>query len=300
MTDTETDTARPRAPEPEAAGEATAATASPGEMLREAREARGISVADLAEASKLPQATIMALECDDFEILKEPVYVRGYYRKCALTLETDVDAVVGAYERKARPAAPALPDKIPVVAGGGVSFVRRLLQLLLILVVIGLFAMVGWWLLQTPVTDGTATGDPLFGTSEEERPAAGDESGAAEAADAADATTAAPAESGAEAAPGSEAVAEAPAAGTDTGEAAGSPVLSLRFEENSWLRVRDAGGRTLINDLMNAGSSERIEGETPLTLFVGYAPGTDARWRGERVDLAAVTRSNNTAEITLE
>lgn len=300
MTDTETDTARPRAPEPEAAGEATAATAataSPGEMLREAREARGISVADLAEASKLPQATIMALECDDFEILKEPVYVRGYYRKCALTLETDVDAVVGAYERKARPAAPALPDKIPVVAGGGVSFVRRLLQLLLILVVIGLFAMVGWWLLQTPVTDGTATGDPLFGTSEEERPVASDESGAA---DAADATTTAPAESAAEEAPESESVAEAPAAGTASGEAAGSPVLSLRFAESSWLRVRDAGGRTLINDLMNAGSSERIEGETPLTLFVGYAPGTDARWRGERVDLAEVTRSNNTAEITLE
>ncbi|MHA7833484.1 MAG: helix-turn-helix domain-containing protein, partial [Algiphilus sp.] len=99
MNDTDRDTPRPNSVDADAAPPQTGPVASPGEMLREAREAQGRSTQDLAEAAKLPQATVVALEADDFELLKEPVYVRGYYRKCALMLEADVDAIVAAYER---------------------------------------------------------------------------------------------------------------------------------------------------------------------------------------------------------
>ena len=279
---------------------------SPGEMLREAREARGLSQAELAEAAKLPQATIASLERDDFGVLNEPVYVRGYYRKCALTLEADVDAMVRAYEQKARPAAPALPDKIPVVAGGGVSLFRRLLRGLLILLLLGLLAAAGWWLVQPP-TDNS-TGGAGFGAFD-----GGDESGAGAAPDAGPPAEAEPeAAAATEAAGGEDAAAtsadaaragaqpsqpDALAVSPDEGAA---PFLELRFAEESWLRVSDANDRTLMNELVSAGTRKRIEGEPPLELFLGYAPGVDVSWRGEPVELEDAIRSNNTALVRLE
>ena len=80
MNDTDRDTPRPNAVD--AGSDATTPppagpVASPGEMLREAREARGRSTQDLAESAKLSQATIVALEADDFELLCGQAGLRG-------------------------------------------------------------------------------------------------------------------------------------------------------------------------------------------------------------------------------
>ncbi|WP_420427215.1 helix-turn-helix domain-containing protein [Algiphilus sp.] len=312
MNDTDRDTPRPNAMDAgtDAAPPQTGPVASPGEMLREAREAQGRSTQELAEAAKLPQATIVALEADDFELLKEPVYVRGYYRKCALMLEADVDAIVAAYERKARPEAPALPDKIPVVAGGGAPLGRKLLRLLLILLLLAGLGAIAMWLLQTPLDE------PLTQPSTSELFSPGSEADASAEAPAA-ATAAAPASEASppdsvdrneaatsESASAGDAQAEAVADGAPTAaatEGAQPAVLTLRFEEDSWLRVRNGEGRTVTNRLAEAGERARIADEPPpLELFVGYAPGTEARWRGEPVNFASATRSNNTALVTLE
>lgn len=318
MNDTDRDNHRPT---PDGSGPETshqpqtAPVASPGEMLREAREAQGRSIQELAESAKLPQSTIVALEADNFELLKEPVYVRGYYRKCALMLEADVDAIVGAYERKARPQAPALPDKIPVVAGGGAPWGRKLLRLILVLLLLGGVGALAMWLLQSPLDQPLSqpSSGTLFDSEEEqdagpafERPAAPDAAAPSAPSSAAvqeqelaeanvdEAATA----SEAEGANQSEA---APAAAERATEAAEAAVLTLRFEEDSWLRIRNGEGQTVTNRLAEAGERARIDDEPPpLELFVGFAPGTEARWRGQAVNLASATRSNNTALVTLE
>lgn len=337
MNETEADKPQPRPdegmPDPDASAQdasaPSASVASPGEMLREAREARGLSQAELAEAAKLPQATVFSLEGDDFEVLNEPVYVRGYYRKCALTLEMDVDAMVGAYERKARPAAPALPDKIPVVAGGGSSLLRRLLRSIVFILLIGLLAAAGWWLLQPPVGGNGATGNLSFldgagsdeatetngirDTAQETNQSAlanatGSAAATSDATSEAASQTTSRMQSGTDAASEDSAARsadpESGAADADAAQATGSEavgaVLALRFEEASWLRVRDGADRTLRNELQEAGTRARIEGEAPLELFVGYAPGVDATWRGEAVSFAGSTRSNNTALVRLD
>lgn len=305
-----TDGASPNAPSPQPQ---TGPVASPGEMLREAREAQGRTTQELAETAKLPQATIVALEADDFEVLKEPVYVRGYYRKCALMLEADVDAIVAAYERKARPEAPALPDKIPVVAGGGAPLGRKLLRLLLILILLAGIGALAMWLLQSPLDQSLTqpSNGELFSPGQPENPSAA-ATAAAEpersAPEAPAATLAQQAEDTADEAdaaadgalPTNEPSAAAPAA-SNTQEAAGDAVLTLRFQEDSWLRIRNGEGQTVANRLAEAGERARIDDEPPpLELFVGFAPGTQARWRGEPVNLASATRSNNTALVTLE
>lgn len=70
---------------------------TPGDMLREAREAHDYSVADLCAQTLLSRQTIEALEDNRFEQLSQPVFARGYYRKCAKVLDMDADALMAAY-----------------------------------------------------------------------------------------------------------------------------------------------------------------------------------------------------------
>src|SRR5699024_9302040 len=74
-----------------------AADQTPGQILREARLAREYSMADLCGLTMLPKRTVEALEDDDFEVLAQPVFVRGYYRKCAKVLEIDPEPLLTAY-----------------------------------------------------------------------------------------------------------------------------------------------------------------------------------------------------------
>lgn len=70
---------------------------TPGGMLRAARLARNYSVAELCSQSMLTEHMIEALENNNFEALSQPVFARGYYRKCAKVLEMDEDALMAAY-----------------------------------------------------------------------------------------------------------------------------------------------------------------------------------------------------------
>lgn len=72
---------------------------SPGMLLKRGREQQGLSREDLSVQTKLSVATIRALEEDDFDTLSEPVYTRGYYRRCAHVINLPSGEVVRAYER---------------------------------------------------------------------------------------------------------------------------------------------------------------------------------------------------------
>jgi cytoskeleton protein RodZ len=75
-----------------------AAARGPGAMLREAREARGLTVRDLAETLNLAVSTVRALEADDYERLPRPAFVRGYLRSYARLLTLDPQPLLEAHE----------------------------------------------------------------------------------------------------------------------------------------------------------------------------------------------------------
>jgi cytoskeleton protein RodZ len=54
--------------------------ASVGQILREAREAQGMSLDDAAMRLRLMHRQIAAMEADDFESLGQPVFARGFVR----------------------------------------------------------------------------------------------------------------------------------------------------------------------------------------------------------------------------
>lgn len=71
---------------------------TPGQMLREVREARGQTVAEVAAALRLRVSVVDAIEADDYEPLKGSTFVRGYFRSLAKLYDIDPKPLADAYE----------------------------------------------------------------------------------------------------------------------------------------------------------------------------------------------------------
>ncbi|MCY3639629.1 MAG: helix-turn-helix domain-containing protein [Gammaproteobacteria bacterium] len=65
------------------------ATEGPGAALQAAREARELSVPQVADQLKLSSAAVTALEANDWDRLPAPVFVRGYIRAYARLMALD-------------------------------------------------------------------------------------------------------------------------------------------------------------------------------------------------------------------
>jgi cytoskeleton protein RodZ len=74
-----------------------------GRILAEAREAKGMSVADISEKLKLTVRQVEALEAEDFSRLPSAVFVRGFARNYARLLGISIDELPGVSERAVEP-----------------------------------------------------------------------------------------------------------------------------------------------------------------------------------------------------
>jgi len=81
-----------------------------GERLRSARQERTLSVEQAAEALRLDESVILALEGGDYEVLGAPVFVRGHLKTYARLLGLPVDSVLAGYQEPA-----PVPEAVPVV-----------------------------------------------------------------------------------------------------------------------------------------------------------------------------------------
>lgn len=93
--------------EPEAtAGEELVENAGPGAQLRAAREARGLTIEQVAAATRIPMRHLDMIERGDFQALPARTYAVGFSRTYAKLLELDADAIVAEVrsELDARPA----------------------------------------------------------------------------------------------------------------------------------------------------------------------------------------------------
>ncbi len=65
---------------------------TPGALLRDLREQQNLSIEELATRTRVPRASLLALEEDRYDELPGPVFVKGFLRCCARTLEVDPEA----------------------------------------------------------------------------------------------------------------------------------------------------------------------------------------------------------------
>jgi cytoskeleton protein RodZ len=70
-----------------------------GQRFRAAREARGMSVSDVAERIRIRSVYLAAIEEENWSIIGAPVYVRGFLRTYARFLGLDPEEAVAAFNR---------------------------------------------------------------------------------------------------------------------------------------------------------------------------------------------------------
>lgn len=77
---------------------------TPGEQLRAAREARGLTLEDVERATRIRAKYLNALECDDHKSLASPIQARGFLKNYAEYLGLDSkDLIAQVVPPKAKP-----------------------------------------------------------------------------------------------------------------------------------------------------------------------------------------------------
>ena len=257
---------------------------SPGQTLKRARERAGVTLEDLAAQIKLNKATLEALEADDFETLRESVYVRGYYRKVAKVLPVSDQVLIAAYDARVRPSAPPPPKRVPLAGGMGTTTTSRTGNPNGLYLAVGaglFFGLVVWLGSGSEPAKPTSTVVSLTPADVEPAPAPVEPMTADPATNDAPATTA----------PVTGAVA-VPATAPALTE------LVMSFSEASWVRVEDSRNKTLLIGLVRAGERKSLQGETPYTVFIGNAQKVKVEFGGLPFDFSRHMQ-NDTARFTV-
>jgi cytoskeleton protein RodZ len=298
---------------------------SVGPKLRQAREGRGLSVNDAAQALRLSPRIVSALEEDAYERLPGPTYVRGYLRNYAQFLGLSPQPLVDAYNNSPQAAQRTdMTSPAPVRQITSSDILVRLGTVAVAVIVFGLAAL--WWSgheaanLNRFVPTRTAPQPAASDASAPEQP---EPSAAVKApeqapapptqepsesvkpavtpAEAPEAPTAAPTAAAApQAAPDAE---DTPAAtsATDTPPPdANEPLarLVLYVHDDSWADVRDAQQRRLLYETIPAGRVVTVEGAAPLSVFLGNVEGVTVEFNGKVYDAMRYKRGQ-VARFTL-
>jgi hypothetical protein len=84
-----------------------------GTLLREAREARAVTLAEAQEATKINSRFLEALEDGRYDALPSEVHVRGYLRNYARYLRLDPNPLLDRYAMNREGRRPAPPEREP-------------------------------------------------------------------------------------------------------------------------------------------------------------------------------------------
>ncbi len=70
---------------------------TPGDLIRAAREAQGISMAEMSERTKIPPPVLDAIERDEYHKVSGALYIKSFLRTCAVEVGLDSDEVLDLY-----------------------------------------------------------------------------------------------------------------------------------------------------------------------------------------------------------
>lgn len=304
-------------------------TDGPGHRLAAERQARGIEIDRVAALLHLRRTMVEALEGDCYDQLPDPVFVAGYLRNYARLLGIDGDPIVDAYKSRVvgfeptlaavPPASPGEPTPKP---GGGLLV--RAAAVAVFGAAVALLAL--WWQGQGPDLGGSpsATQTSAAGGDQTTSTTGNGGTGSADApADpvTVDKTTAA-ADVQPTAAPPAQAAPTPPVAATATPAAtppetgatdadedfgsaatAATPAaagqVELEFTGASWIDVRGADGKLVLNGEMRAGDRRVLSGRPPFKLVIGNTAATRMTVDGQPFDLQSRSRGN-VARFTLD
>ena len=275
------------APEPDKPSGPVLQGSSPGGMLRQLREAAGVDPALVASAMKVSLQKLDALENDRFDELPDLTFARGL-----------ASAICRAFGADPAPVLERMPLAAPGLRAQGKPINQPFRQPgdspapmlkssfskpLVIAIGVLLLAAAALWLLPTlPIQLTAPAQESTSADGEVQEPAAP----AAEPTPPAEMPAgAASAEQTAPAAPQAAASAAEPAATAD------GDLLVFTANAETWLTVRDAQGKQLINRTLTSGETVKLTGEVPLSATVGRKDAVSVKVRGEPFDIKALSKT---------
>jgi cytoskeleton protein RodZ len=278
--------------------DATSAAPSAGALLRAAREKQGLHIAALAAAIKVTPRKLDALENDRWNELPDATFTRALAQTVCRSLKIDpksvLDLLPPAEVMPMESGANALNEPFsegsgragPGLAGAAIKPMVVAALVLLLAALTIYFVPASWW----PSGAPPSAPAPVVVVPLPALPSSAAEAAApvaAEPAPTVPAVVTSPAPVAASA-PRSETVFASPAASSP----AMGGLIQLRTREPSWVEVRDSGGRVLISRTVLPGEGIGLDGEAPFRLVIGNAAATEVTFRGQPVDLLAVTRDS--------
>ncbi|HNC21241.1 helix-turn-helix domain-containing protein [Accumulibacter sp.] len=258
---------------------------SVGQQLRTAREARNMSLAEVAQSLKLGPRQIAAIEAEDWASLPGNTMIRGFVRNYARLLNVDADTLMHGLDA----AQLQQTAQLEVSAGTTASLPnpsnrrpqrRDYLAVLAGLLLLGLavlayfYVPADFWqeklaalLARNPVPVQQPAAPPVAPS-----PAATGES---------------------------VTIVPTPNATVLSDTATNGRGLRLRFMQPAWVEVRDGRGQIVFAELSPAGSQREVTGQPPFSLVVGNATQVTIEYQGRMIDISQRIKGD-VARLTIE
>ena len=242
--------------------------AGAGSRLREAREAAGLSHADVSARLKMPARVVRSLEEEDWSRLGAPVFVRGQLRSYARLLGITINHA----ESDASVADVAPPVLKPRAYTSPLQRFAEQAARRMVYMVMTVAIAIPVWLATRPHMDTTAyTAAPLDAPASDARHL---RSAQAESRQ----------QAGTDPHPVVASLASLPARE--------QPALSLQFNGDSWVHVVDTQGRTVEQALLHSGERRSYDAGEVASVVIGNAAAVQVRNQGRQADLAPFLRAN--------
>jgi cytoskeleton protein RodZ len=297
------------APEPETVGE----------ILRNARVARDLSLEQVSAELRIEPQQLDALEQNRFERIGVPVFVKGYLRQYAARLGLDPRDVLARYDRQAKLRDVEIqPSKTIKLHDERQITVWVVAALVLVALIVGLAT---WWLNgggftlsgstavegAAPAPASTAQPEPgaaVRSTSDAAAVVPVSGSGEPVRAPTSDAETGTREEPAPPAAvpPSAVPVPAGPNASAAEPPQRGAYVASLdvAFEQESWAEINDARGQRLFYGLGAAGRKAELRGEPPFAVVLGNSAGVRLTLDGQDYPVPTSGRPGDYARFTVD
>ncbi|ELH0894493.1 DUF4115 domain-containing protein [Vibrio fluvialis] len=285
----------------------------PGTLLKEKREALGLTQKQVADRLRLRVTIIQNIEENNFDSDLVATFTRGYLRSYAKAVGLAEHLVLDAFEESVTPEPQEQTMQSFSKKTKREKHDSRIMTItwIILLVIIGMSSL-WWWqnneqdtLKPDQVTEAvSAVADQAAAPATEEvqpefntiEPTQAEAESDAQPSDEPTGDEMAmedpmPAQE--------EAVVEpqtTPAA--PTAEATSGDLLTMNFSSDCWVQVKDATGKTLSTGIKKAGETLNLRGQKPLQVILGAPEGVSVTFASEPVDLSGYT-SGKVARFTL-
>ncbi|MES2771671.1 MAG: RodZ domain-containing protein [Pseudomonadota bacterium] len=281
----------------------TALTASIGGQLRTARETRGMSIGQAAQALKLSPRQIVALESDDWKNLPGNTMIRGFVRNYARLLKLDSEALMVALNVAHIPSSgqlnipvdnhhTPLPQKHQLERSDSARVLAGV-SLITLSLLVYFFAPQNLWQM---ALDRLGINPPqAVPTSVITEPAPL----SANTLPTSNTTVETLVDSGTALSPENmqlSSESSMPASGIP---ASTDNSLKFSFAQTAWVEVRDRDGQIIFSQTNPAFSQRSIEGRAPFHLTISNATHVTVQYQGKIIDLPPRAK-DDVARLTLE